>query len=350
MNTMTITIAGRLLRQGGPGMDIGERFGAVLDVHGYDTDDLTVDDTVPIDIDHDGQPIGRVVHVERSAQGDIDCVGVVEHHDELADIGPIYLSATMWCRQAGSDRAWIGRDPHLLSVSLTKSPRQMGLTPVAVLPGDVSSSYARGNWPWQQRSRPLITRAVEATATVELRRAPLGLVDLRPATITITPTPTLELRTADTLDVAERTRTIEVLAAPVGEEATVVIAGRFVGERFARGCFAGDERRADRVKVNRDHHVERVVGKAVRIDPYSALGCVATLRIAKTLLGDETLALAEDRVLDCSVGFRVKPGGETWDAQRTRRQVTRGELDHIALVPDPAYTGANVLAVRTTHR
>ena len=32
---------------------------------------------------------------------------------------------------------------------------------------------------------------------------------------------------------------------------------------------------------------------------------------------------------------------------RTRRQVTHGELDHIALVPDPAYVGANVLAVRS---
>ena len=52
-------------------------------------------------------------------------------------------------------------------------------------------------------------------------------------------------------------------------------------------------------------------------------------------------------MLDASVGFRVKPGGETWDAARTRRQVTRGELDHVALVPDPAYTGANVLAVRS---
>ena len=53
-------------------------------------------------------------------------------------------------------------------------------------------------------------------------------------------------------------------------------------------------------------------------------------------------------MLDCSVGFRVRPGGEQWDAGRSRRQVTRGELDHIALVPDPAYLGAGILAVRST--
>lgn len=347
---MTLTIAGTLMRQGGHGMDIGERYGAVLDVHGFDTDDLTVADHVPIDLDHNGRHIGKVHHVERTAEGDIRCVGTVEHHDELADIGPIYLSATLWCRQSGTDRAWIGHDPHLLSVALTKNPQQQGLTPVAVLPGDVTSSYARDNWPWHQRSNPLIERAVAATATLELRRAPLDLVDLRPAVITA---PTLvarplELRAVATLDVAERTRIIEVLAAPVNDEATVIIRGRAVGERFARGCFAGDEHRADRVKCNRDHNLERVIGKAVRIDPYSALGCVAELRIAKTVLGDETLALAEDRVLDASVGFRVKPGGETWDAQQTRRQVTRGELDHIALTAHPAYQTANVLAVRNT--
>ena len=39
-------------------------------------------------------------------------------------------------------------------------------------------------------------------------------------------------------------------------------------------------------------------------------GLVAELQIAKTLLGDETLALADDRCLDASVGFGVHPDGE----------------------------------------
>ena len=97
----------------------------------------------------------------------------------------------------------------------------------------------------------------------------------------------LEMRAAPTLDVVHGRRTIEVLAAPLGEEAMVLIGGRVVAERFAAGCFAGDEHRAHRVKVNRDHDPERTIGKALRIDPYSKLGLRRQLKISSTLLGDE---------------------------------------------------------------
>jgi phage head maturation protease len=57
------------------------------------------------------------------------------------------------------------------------------------------------------------------------------------------------------------------------------------------------------------------------------------------------LALAADDCLDASAGFRVLPGGETWEG-RSRRRIVKAWLDHIALTPDPAYTDARVLAVR----
>jgi phage head maturation protease len=72
---------------------------------------------------------------------------------------------------------------------------------------------------------------------------------------------------------------------------------------------------------------------------------VAELRIAQTPLGDETLALADEDCLDASAGFAPMSGGETWP-ERDWRRVTKAFLGHIAMTPDPAYSGAGVLAVR----
>ena len=75
-------------------------------------------------------------------------------------------------------------------------------------------------------------------------------------------------------------------------------------------------------------------------------GWSTELRIAKTSLGDETLALADDHSLEASVGFAVLPGGERWLEGRNRRRLERIFLDHIAMVPEGAYD-AQVLDVRT---
>lgn len=340
---MTLTIAGTLMRKGGYGRQAGE-------VYGIDTDDLTVADHVGLDLNH-VDPVGEVVHIERTDQGDIHVVGVVNHFDELAEVeGDLYLSGQMLVRHDGASTGWIGRRPHLISVAITASPAQIGLYPITILKGDLTSSYARSCWTWRDRSRPLLARAVEATSTLELRRAPLALVDLRPPAPLVAPLELcskLEVRSANTVAVAEHQRTITVLAAPVADEATVVVAGKLIGETFARNAFAGDEHRVHRVKVNREHKFEWTIGRAVRIDPYTASGCVAELKISRTPLGDEALALAEDRALDCSVGFRIRPNGEVWDRSRTRRQVTAGQLDHIALVASPAYESASILDVRS---
>ena len=74
-------------------------------------------------------------------------------------------------------------------------------------------------------------------------------------------------------------------------------------------------------------------------------GLVAELQIAKTAEGDETLALADEGLLNASAGFGVPDGGETWP-ERSLRRLTRLWLDHIAMIPDPAYEGTDVLAVR----
>jgi phage head maturation protease len=69
-------------------------------------------------------------------------------------------------------------------------------------------------------------------------------------------------------------------------------------------------------------------------------------RVSATGLGDEVLALARDGVpLGLSVGFVEVPGGSRW-LSRSRVVRTRAELDHVAVVRQGAYTGAEVVGVR----
>lgn len=147
-----------------------------------------------------------------------------------------------------------------------------------------------------------------------------------------------------TVDWAERT--IELVAMPYDQDAAVLVHGRAVVESCAPGAFDGLERRANRVKVNRDHDLQRTIGRAVGLYPNRPEGLVAKLRIAPKLqLGDDTLALADDKALEASVGFAVMPGGERWLEGRSRRRLERLFLDHIALVPEGAYD-AQVIDVR----
>jgi len=159
------------------------------------------------------------------------------------------------------------------------------------------------------------------------------------------PTSPIEFRSVTDFAVRFADRTIELVAMPYGADAAVVVHGRPCMESIAAGSFDGVERRANRVKVNRDHDLERTVGRAVALHPSRTEGLVAELRIARTPLGDETLALADDQALEPSVGFAVMPGGERWLDQRARRLVTKAFLDHIAMVPEGAYEG-RILSVR----
>lgn len=162
----------------------------------------------------------------------------------------------------------------------------------------------------------------------------------------------IELRRAGDFEVHFAERTIELIAVPWDREAVVEYpphSGRAVIETVAPGAFDGIERRANRVKVNREHDERRTVGRAVALHPSRTEGLVAELRISKTPLGDETLELAADRVIEPSVGMAVAPSWQEWDAGRTRRRIRKAFMEHIALLPDGAYgeLGAQVLDVRS---
>ena len=75
-------------------------------------------------------------------------------------------------------------------------------------------------------------------------------------------------------------------------------------------------------------------------------GLVTALKIAKTPLGDETLALAEEGMVRASVGFGVRLRDQLLDRNTMSRRIRKAFIDHIALVESPAYVGAEVLSVR----
>jgi serine/threonine-protein kinase RIO1 len=70
---------------------------------------------------------------------------------------------------------------------------------------------------------------------------------------------------------------------------------------------------------------------------------VAEVHIHRTALGDETLAMAEDDDLAASATFASL--AERWITRDSRR-LEKCWLASIAMVPEPAYAGAKVLAMR----
>jgi len=158
----------------------------------------------------------------------------------------------------------------------------------------------------------------------------------------------LRIRAAELVGVSFPDRLIDLIVIPYEREAVVSYGGRMVRETIGRGAFDGIERRANRIRVNRDHRLERTVGRVASFHPSRDDGLVARVRIAQTELGDETLTLADDGCLDASAGFLPMAGGEQWSDGRQRVRITRAWLGHIAMTPEPAYEDARVLAVRNS--
>lgn len=159
----------------------------------------------------------------------------------------------------------------------------------------------------------------------------------------------LELRVGKTQGLEVRSvsfpdRTVEAVVMPYEQETTVHHRGRMVTEVISRGAFNGIQRR--KILANRDHDITKTVGQCVTLHPNDPDGLVAEIKIANTDLGTDTLILANDGLLDLSAGFMPINGGETWET-RDRRRITKAWLGHVAFVPEPAYDGARVLAVRS---
>jgi len=156
----------------------------------------------------------------------------------------------------------------------------------------------------------------------------------------------IEYRDAKVEDVDFEQRIITVIAAPYESPARVLWRKEWWEEVFERGAFDSVKKSPNRVRVNRDHNRSRTIGKVVRFDGQHEDGLVADVRIARTPLGDETLALASDDCLSASVGYAAALKDTKLDRSSMTRRVRKAYLDHLAFVEDPAYTEARVLSVR----
>lgn len=154
----------------------------------------------------------------------------------------------------------------------------------------------------------------------------------------------VEIRSATVTNVDFEERIIQVVAVPYDQEAVVPYGGQMVLESVAPGAFDGIETREEHVSANRDHDYGRTFGKALSYRPDDPVGLITNIYVSATPLGDETLRLAADGVLKASVGMMVRRSDQV--LKKGSRRIKRAFLDHVALVPNPAYRGAGVLAVR----
>jgi len=152
-------------------------------------------------------------------------------------------------------------------------------------------------------------------------------------------------RKAELVGVSFPERKVRLIVMPYEKPSPVPWQDRMVDETIARGAFDGIERRANRVRVNRDHRDERVVGRATAFHPGHDAGLAADVKISQTDLGDETLQLCADGVLSASAGFLPLRGGMRWDGPNAYT-ITKAWLGHIAFTPSPAHEDAEVLEVR----
>lgn len=141
-------------------------------------------------------------------------------------------------------------------------------------------------------------------------------------------------------------RLITVVAAPYDQPTQVEYRSEIWNELFERGAFDSVTGAPHRVRVNRDHNKSRTIGKVVQFWPDRTEGLVSEVRIAKTPLGDETLALADEDMLSASVGFGVRPSDQVLDRRSMTRRIRAAYLDHLSFVESPAYVGAQILSVR----
>lgn len=155
----------------------------------------------------------------------------------------------------------------------------------------------------------------------------------------------VEHRAAQVADVDFAERVITFIAVPYEQE-TVVPGpdGAPIRELVEASAFKGVRGDDNPVTINREHDYGRTVGKAIRFDTSDDRGLIVDAQISRTPLGDETLQLAADGVLRASVGMMFRRSDAP--IRSNLRRIKRALLDHIALLPNPAYAGAAVLSVK----
>lgn len=169
----------------------------------------------------------------------------------------------------------------------------------------------------------------------------------------------IEARAATIANVDFPERVITTLAMPYEQEAFIEYRGELWRESFERTAFDGVETRPNRVKAFRDHvaganpkgtGTSGLVGRVVMFDPKAPEGLIAKTKIAKTVTGDDTLALAAEGVLGVSLGFGVRGSDQVFNRAEMTRRIKRAFVDHLAFPDNGAYDGAQVIEVRADNQ
>jgi HK97 family phage prohead protease len=146
-------------------------------------------------------------------------------------------------------------------------------------------------------------------------------------------------------------RTIDVRIVPYGETATVV--DRFGGvppgtpyvEEWLPGVFSHQLNAANRVLANVEHEpgIAGIVGHGVALRE-AADGFHGSFKAHETTDGDKALMLVNEGVFS-GVSLEARPVKNVRNARGIVQRV-KADLRAIAFCREPAYTGAQVLAVR----
>lgn len=147
-------------------------------------------------------------------------------------------------------------------------------------------------------------------------------------------------------------RTVDVRIVPYGERATAIdgLGGVARGipyqEEWMPGAFAHQERAANRVLANFEHQpgLAGVVGHGLTLRG-TADGFYGSFKLHDTPDGEKALMLVKEGVLG-GVSLEARPVKSIRTASGVVQRV-KAHLKAIALCRDPAFTGAQVLAVRT---
>ena len=133
---------------------------------------------IPVDLEHDGQPVGEVIHLERDRHGSLWAVAQVDAAptvavrvgNDIVDVPTeLYFSLS---------RTPFDEDILIRSVALTSRPARISARPVTWYPGGLVE-HVGWHIPWQQRD--LIHRANESRYT--RHRGSLVIHDTRPAVL-----------------------------------------------------------------------------------------------------------------------------------------------------------------------
>lgn len=146
-------------------------------------------------------------------------------------------------------------------------------------------------------------------------------------------------------------RTIDVRIVPYGEQAICadglggVARGVPYKEEWAPGVFAHQMNAANRVLVNVEHEggVRGIVGHGLALRE-AADGFYGSMKIHETAGGETALILTREGVLG-GISLEARPVKSIRTAEGAIRRV-KAHLKAVALCRDPAYSGAQVLAVR----